>query len=67
MLHSKKASGFPGVMGPKIRGKFLLRRNLWYYAVDARSRLKDRQPGKIFTGAKRSPKLFFDYGAKAAT
>jgi hypothetical protein len=39
---------------------------LRYHAVDERSRLKEWHPGKIFTGAKRSPKLFFDYEAKAA-
>jgi len=44
----------------------LFQRNLWYHADDERSRLKEWHLGEILTGAKRSPKPFFDCGAKAA-
>ena len=55
-----------GVVCLKFRKKLLLRPNLWYYAVDERSRLKEWHLWEILTEAKRSPNPFFDSGAKAA-
>ena len=63
---AKRYPGSKGVVYPKFRGKLLLQRNSWYYAVDERSRLKEWHLWEILTEAKRSPKPFFDCGAKAA-
>lgn len=49
-----------------LAGTVLFQRNLWYYADDERSRLREWHLSEILTEAKRSPKPFFDCEAKAA-
>lgn len=63
---AKRCPGSKGVVYLNFRKKLLLRRNLWYYAIDERSRLKECHLWEILTEAKRSPNPFFDCGAKAA-
>ena len=63
---AKRCPGSKGVVYLNFRKKLLLRRNLWYYAVDERSLVKEWHLWEILTEAKRSPNPFFDCGAKAA-
>jgi hypothetical protein len=63
---AKRCPGSKGVVYLKFRKKLLLRRNLWYYTANERSRLKEWRLWEILTEAKRSPNPFLDFGAKAA-
>jgi hypothetical protein len=63
-LTGKRWPGSKGVVCPKFRNELLLQRNLWYYAVAERSRLKEWHLWGILIEAKRSPKSFFACGGQ---